>query len=184
MRKSYNFFAKLIRKSLECHWKSWKSHEKFMKKSWNSNDKVIRKSRKKHERVMRISWESHNNFWKNNEKVKKSHKKGMRYSWENHKRAMSKSWQCHEKVMKELWESHEKIMRNSCRLCRHVCSCLFSAMVSQLVTRLMGGDNIMACHYGKGHCKKVKYVNKIHKRRCQMVPGRCQILSVWCTMLL
>ena len=38
--------------------------------------------------------------------------------------------------------------------CRHVCSCLFSEMISQSVKSLMCGAKTMACLSGKGHGEK------------------------------
>ena len=57
-----------------------------------------------------------------------------------------------QKLVRQLPESHEKVMRQSTPVadhCRHVCSCLFSEMIT--VTPIMGGHKTMACLSGKGH---------------------------------
>ena len=71
----------------------------------------------------------------------------MRQSWDSHETVIGQSWDSHEKVMRHPWDSHETVMRqtwgslllySSCRLCRHVCSCLFVGQsVSQLRPKWM-----------------------------------------------
>ena len=74
-------------------------------------------------------------------------------SWDCHETVMIQSLDSRETVMRQSWDSHETVMRqswdslllySSCRLCRHVRSCLFSEMISQWVTLQQGGHMAMA----------------------------------------
>ena len=86
--------------------------------------KVVRKlpdscteSWQKVDRKLTESWQ------KVAKKLTESHETVMRQSWDSHETVMKQSWDSHETVMRQSWDS--LLFFSSCRLFRHVCSCLF-----------------------------------------------------------
>ena len=79
----------------------------------------------------------------------------MRQSWDTHETVMIQSWYSHETVKRQSRDSQETVKRqswdsvllySSCKLCRHVCSCLFSKRSPNFH---QGGHKTMACLSGK-----------------------------------
>ena len=101
---------------------SWDSHETVTRQSQDSHVIVLRQSLYSHKTVVKWSWHSHETI--------------MRQSWDSHETVMRQSWDRYETVMRLSWDS--LLLYSSCRLCRHVCSCLFSPNLSDLKCILVG----------------------------------------------